>query len=51
MIRLNLSVRAYSRILNVTTTISDLKRKDNIELSHIAEAVGFRNLDRSSWGE
>lgn len=51
MARLNLSARAYSRILKVARTIADLDGKANIELSHIAEAVGYRNLDRSSWGE
>ncbi len=51
MVRLNLSARAYSRILKVARTIADLDGKANIELSHIAEAVGYRNLDRSSWGE
>ena len=51
MIRLNLSARAYSRILKVARTIADLEGKENIEFAHVAEAVGYRTLDRSSWGE
>ena len=47
----NLSARAYTRIIKVARTIADLDGKENIEFNHLAEAIGYRNLDRSSWGE
>lgn len=51
MERMNLSARAYSRILKVARTIADLEGKENIEMNHVSEAVGYRQLDRGDWAE
>ena len=50
MTRLDMSARAYDRILKVARTIADLDDSPSILPHHMHEAVSYRNLDRASWG-
>ena len=50
MMKFDMSARAYDRILRVARTIADLDGAATVGAEHVSEAIGYRNLDRSSWG-
>lgn len=51
MTRLNMSARAFDRILRVARTIADIDGSPDVKAVHIAEAIGYRNLDRAGYGQ
>ena len=49
MTQLNLSARAYDRILKVSRTVADLQAADDITSAHVCEAIQYRTFDRTLW--
>lgn len=51
MTKLNMSARAFDRILRVARTIADLDGSPDVRVDHISEAIGYRSLDRGNYGK
>ena len=49
--RYALSMRGYTRLIKVARTIADIEGSEQLQPSHLAEAISYRNLDRSDWAE